>query len=1018
MRDSVRFICTLLAACLLSAGIAAAQTPSIRDFNLPAQPLAVSLRDVGAQAHLNVFFDAPKVEGKIAPAIRMTGTTDQALVALLRPSGLKHRFLNENTVVLAPWNGEAKNSDAAQKTKTTMLTESATSFLSPSVGRGNSEDESSNADLDSPVKAGHQDEASGSKDLDLAEIVVTGSRLRSRGDPQPGVRVYTNQSIERSGRTTVSEFLNTLPNVSVSVHDSTGGFGGAGQPILVNTVKLHGLPNGTTLLLIDGRRVESSGLTGGGTGQVFFDLNNIPVAAIERVELLSEGSSAIYGSDAIAGVVNIVLKKDFSGLEIDGKYGYADGMDDFRTNVAIGHRSERVANSLFLSYQTNSLLGGDERSLTGNQDYTRFGGADARATACNPGNVYSLDGSPLPGASSSFAAYRGSANSGTAQLSDFSYDSLNHCSYGAYTTLVSPRDQLGALWNFKSALTDQSELFLDVLFSDSKTTGSFRGAPSGGFFLVFPISGANPYNPFGQDVNVEYLFTDASQASVSNKTNFIRPSIGLKGKVLEWDWQTVAWYSRDEANFQQPAALANVENILASASSTDPATAINPFVRGRPASQQILSGFFGDATGIGVGSTVALNSFVRGNLLELPSGSLEIVFGAELGRDRFFNRFIYRNAPSIPDAPDLNVSRRSKALFSEARLPLFKTSSSESLPARNIATLTAAVRYDHFNDFGSKTTPQFGLELRPASFLLLKGGYGRAFKAPSLPQLYTQIASVPSPIVDTQRDGQTVFPDVTFGSGNGSLRPETAVSRTLGILFSSPSAPSLSLSASYWNIDQSNSIQIPDPQSLVDNESSFRDRVVRAPPEASAPGPIVAIDASFINFGEIKVSGFDYDVRFGVTSRFGEFNASLSATNTHRYDFALAPGFPVQDAQSRAQESGNWSPAWKGGIGLTWSRSIYEVNIGSRYVGRYLDYDGRRSIGDFWLCDGSLRFAIGDLANGSNVLLRGGYLTLGGVNLLNKAPQFSSAGGGYIGYDPAQADVRRRFLYAQVGTRF
>src|SRR6202007_1519215 len=146
------------------------------------------------------------------------------------------------------------------------------------------------------------------------EIVVTGTRLElSKGEGPQEVQVYTEETIRRSGQTTVGDFLNTLPGVSLIVDPGslqTAGF--------ATSVRLHGLPLGTTLVLIDGRRMET---TSAAAFDDVFDLNNVPLAAIERIEVLPQGSSAIYGSDAIAGVVNIILKKDFEGFAGTAKYG-------------------------------------------------------------------------------------------------------------------------------------------------------------------------------------------------------------------------------------------------------------------------------------------------------------------------------------------------------------------------------------------------------------------------------------------------------------------------------------------------------------------------------------------------------------------------------------------------------------------------------------------------------------------------------------------------------------------------
>ena len=174
-------------------------------------------------------------------------------------------------------------------------------------------------------------------------VVVVGSRI-----PQVAkvgaqeVRTYTKARIDQSGQGTVADFLSTLPEVSTSSIDlSVGSYADE------TTVQLHGLPVGTTLVLLNGRRVEINNYG-------FFDLNNIPIAAVERIEVLPVGSSAIYGADSLAGAVNIVLKKDFTGLEANVRYGGASGTDEIDANIAGGYSWDRGSFSVIAFYQVEA----------------------------------------------------------------------------------------------------------------------------------------------------------------------------------------------------------------------------------------------------------------------------------------------------------------------------------------------------------------------------------------------------------------------------------------------------------------------------------------------------------------------------------------------------------------------------------------------------------------------------------------------------------------------------------------
>jgi len=346
---------------LLTAQIAFAQATF--QFDLPAQPLADSLRAVGRITHTNVLFDPPLVDGLRAPALKASLTADQAFTRLLTGTLLKGKFLDDTTVTIAritasaapppldPPTGGRIAADEEGKTK------SSNGFRVAQVDQGKAS---------GAATVEKQDEQDKRKPTQLQEVLVTGSRIPlTAKEGAQDVKIYNREQIEQSGQTTVGDFINTLPDVSVAMTEG-GVFQTEGN---TTGIQLHGLPVGTTLVLVNGRRVEISGLNSS-----FFDLNTIPLATVERIEVVSEGSSAIYGSDAVAGVVNIVLKKDLNGFEANAKYGFANGTDESAANLAWGKRWDRGSASIVGSFQTRSELDGFERSITANNDYRSFGG--------------------------------------------------------------------------------------------------------------------------------------------------------------------------------------------------------------------------------------------------------------------------------------------------------------------------------------------------------------------------------------------------------------------------------------------------------------------------------------------------------------------------------------------------------------------------------------------------------------------------------------------------------------------
>jgi outer membrane cobalamin receptor len=265
------------------------------------------------------------------------------------------------------------------------------------------------------------------------------------------------------------------------------------------------------------------------------------------------------------------------------------------------------------------------------------------------------------------------------------------------------------------------------------------------------------------------------------------------------------------------------------------------------------------------------------------------------------------------------------------------------------------------------------------------------------------------PVIDP-RTGVTVFPQVTFGSGNPQLQPETGTSWTAGFVYASTEVPGLQLSVTNWHVTDKGNVQILSAQALVDNENLFPSSVIR-----DAQGNIISVNQGYVNFGKIDVAGTDLHAAFAFPTSMGEFTPAVDVTNTYHYTTALIPGAPIVDDVSNANVAGPWAPRWKGVATLGWKRGAVTASVNGRYVGRYLDYDGTTPLGNFWLVDTNVRLLLADFLGRSPIRAKAGYIEFGGVNMFNRLPQRSSY---FAGYDPTQGDLRGRFLYGRVGVSF
>jgi len=1019
----------LLASLLAVAAPLPAAAQEVHAFDVSTPDPASAIRAFGDQAGLQILASADDLKDKKFNPVSGDISTEEALNDLLAGTGLDHRYVGDRAVALVSNSSAAAVAPSETASTTSSPSASGDQPASQADGKSKKEDGKKGfwdrfrvAQVDKGTSSGpspveeENDQSSKKKKADqLEEVVITGSRIpRAAQEGAQEVHVYTREQIEQSGQTTASDFLNTLPDVSVSINEQNPGFI---TPVGVTTVTLHGLPIGTTLVLINGRRVETSGVTQGAIGN-FFDINTIPLAAIERIEIISEGSSAIYGSDAIAGVVNFILRSNFDGFEADAKYGGASGTDQWNGDLAWGKNWSRGGVSIIGSVLTRSELSGNERRLTASGDFTPFGGQDTRGDECNPGNIFSIDGKPLPGLGTATYAAVPSGFTGQPTKQEFAptAGTLNKCSLGAFGSLIPPSHRQGVLASGNYKLTPSIELFTELMFSHVQQAA--YSAPPGLFaqpgFAEFTASASNPFNPFGETVGVSDLFTTLPRTNETNNEGFVRALVGARGNFLErWHWEISAWDAQDRAHTTFVGNI-NFGAVQSALDSSDSAKALDPFIAGAPASRGLLASLFTSNELIGsFGRTTAINGFARGPILNLPSGPLELVVGAEYDRD-----VLDQNAAFAGVATTFRRSRN--AVFSEARVPIL---SSPSRPqAGDRLAITLAARYDDYNDFGHKSTPQVGVEWRPDETLLIRGSYSRAFKAPALYQLHGATFSSPGTIIiDPLRGNQQEAVDAIFGS-NPNLQPETGQSRTFGFVYSSVAIPDLQLSLTHWAIDESNSIQELNLQALINNASLFPGSVVRAPSCTSGPPcPITLVNATEVNFGELNVAGFDYRISYKIQTAFGDVLPSIAATETYHYTSALTPSTPAIDGVSRANDDAQWAPRWKATIALGWKLNLFSLNVDGRYVGRYLDYQdipNSNQLGNFWLYDANFRYELGRALGSANRAMKGVYIEMGGVNILSRLPQYSNYQFGGVGYDPLQADIRGRFLYVQSGVRW
>lgn len=754
-------------------------------------------------------------------------------------------------------------------------------------------------------------------------IEVTGSRIKRVDTESPSVvQVITAQDIQRSGATTVTEVLKSSPAGNAGGFDEnavasfTPGAGG---------VSLRGLGAQATLILINGRRVAPFGFASGGQ-QTFVDVNTIPLDVVERIEILLDGASAVYGSDAMAGVVNVILKSDYKGLMATAGAGlsaYGDAASR-RTSITGGVGSMASDGYNFfgnLSYSGRDPVLASDRPRTQSADFSRFGIPDYRSSYS--GNLY--NGSTFVGTlpSCTNIAHDGSALDGRCV-----YDGTQHQNVVADTQQVSffgagtmDLSQGYTLFGDMSLVQNKYKA-LSPSYSSSTyaSTGTLDAA-----YIILPVG--HPQNTTDSDLRLRYRFDDVDHTTeVTSNTQ--RAVLGVRNPdFFGWDAETALMYSHSNTTITTNGLLRDavlLDGVL------DPTTgkASDSFIFGNPSANDpaLMSQLYPTLKDKGTTSTASLDAHGSRELFALPGGKAALAIGAEVRREKFTSTPDALEAAgeiSVLGASAAKGSRTASAAYAELSLPLLK-----SLEA------SLAARVDHYSDFGSATTPKVGLKWKVLPNLALRGTYAEGFRAPSL----TETSSTPStgfysgirdpklcPTPSSDNDNCDLSVKAVSGS-NPDLKPEKSKSFTAGIVFDA--TDNLSIAVDGFHIKRRDEISSMDPDYLLAHESDYPGYVSRDP----VTGEIQQLNLLYTNLGSTTVWGYDIDIR--STLNFGEDGKVMlfgTYNNIPHYLVANVKGAPEVDYAGTYLQ-----PKERYKMGATWEVGPWTSQVVVNYTGGYL----------------------------------------------------------------------------------
>jgi iron complex outermembrane receptor protein len=988
----------LLTALLMGCGLAVSAQPqaaALHAIEQPSQTLADSLRSIARQTGTSVLFDPGAVNGRVARPVSGRLSAIEAIQRALEGTGLTADLMKDGAVVVRPATMPAVSPTPVRLAPSSQMTggtvERASAGASVAVAQAVAPAQGAGVGVGTAAEL--------AAEVQAQKIEVTGSRIKrvAAEGPVP-VNVYTSKDIERSGQPTLERFLSSLNEASV-----TTGEGGFGSTLGQGTVQLRGLPLGSTLVLINGRRVQAVGSSAAN----FFNLNLIPLAAIERVEIVPVGSSAIYGGDALAGVVNVILKKSIDGHSFAARLGSGKGVGDGSVSYGWGGADERGSYMLIGSFGTTEPLNMSERAFFRDADYRRFGGIDARTRNCTPGTVSSTTGDNLPGLTSSFAGIPTLASGQALTLESFAATAgqANLCNVWAngngyalaHGTRTAGLHALG-----QRRIAPAWSAFGELTFAADRLRATEIGLSLNN--VLVPAD--NPYNPFGVPVRVTAMLgPDNGPQEFERRTRFTRALVGLSGEIgADWDVELTASTTRDSGHRRSVNSARDSAALDAALASTTPATALNPFAAGRAASDEVLRGIWSDGRRESRGRKDQLAAFARGSVVALPAGDMEASVGAEFARDAY--------ATSIPGELNVDDSRRASAAFAELRVPLL-TAEAAGRPW-NRAALTVAGRHDRYSDFGSAGTYQVGFEVRPARTLLLRASTATSFKPPTLLQTNVEDASFPAEwfgLVDPARDNEPIVSGELVSGTNKALGPERGKALAVGAAWEPESLEGSRLAVTAWQLRINGLISLLPPQSALDNEASFPGFVLRGPSVDGRPGPVTRLLYAEVNFGRVSTEGVDIEAAYAWQAVGGRWALGAGLTRTTDYRVVLAPDTPEEDRLGR-RFADHWSPRVKGRLSLSHDRGAWSLGLTSRYVGAYKDIGtSERRLGDFWTHDLAGSLNLRRLELGLSPHVKAATLSFAVANLLDRQPQYVST---LPHYDVTQADWRGRYGSVQL----
>ncbi|MBI5270111.1 MAG: TonB-dependent receptor [Burkholderiales bacterium] len=800
-------------------------------------------------------------------------------------------------------------------------------------------------------------------------VEVTGSAIKRTSVEGPApLEVVTRKDIERTGATSINELLSSIPSIDIFNQGELASNSPAGSGTA--SVRLRGLSDSETLVLLNGRRMPVNALYDSSGAGAAFDINSLPIGAIERIEIMKDGGSAIYGADAVAGVVNFITKTDYQGIEANVSYGVSSEGDGAENRLGLsagfGDLDQDGYNILLgLDYFKRDPILRKDRDISRSVDFTRFGAPrDGRSGFSPYGNV--ID--PITGGFVG-VTYR-----------DCPEENLSNgiCRYDFNASLLTAyngADRLSGLALGTVKLSPDIRAFGEVIFSQSKDT--FLAHPVPDYFIV-PIidESQRPYEILDADGNgtgnvyIAGRFMQGGPRTTDRKSEFINAAIGVEGVSFGLDWKASLSHGESKVtNSDSNYYNANLWFDATSSGALDPTVSTND--------QALVDSLKVTPKRVGKSTLSSFNAQVSGDLFKMPGGMSKWAVGTAF------------NQESLKDTPDeltqqglvvgsiqqaaVDADREFWAVYGELALPIFK-----QLEAQ------VAVRYDSYPG-SSSTSPKIGLKYTPTSSLAFRASYTESFRAPVLKQLFGAqeegAITITNPDqclalgVPLNPDGSCLVNAYQVNGANPDLGPEKGKTFNLGVVMDFNSM--FSASVDLWEIRKKDDISSPSINSAI--EQGLFEKI----------GPRYYIYTNLQNIAERETAGVDVDgrLRLGQTAL-----GKVTLRNLLTY---------YSKDRSKSDSGGEWAEY----LG-TYARPYFRNNFSvTTELGSWILSGAWKTVGGFW--DSDLPFPDAVAASGNRRVgnfeeldlqvqysgFKGLELTAGVKNALDRMPPLSLQNG-------------------------